>query len=209
MGYITEAEFKAATTGAQTTGLAAGALQTYIDDASAQVDAFCNRSFVAVTNVVEYLYSDIGWSAIIGPRGFVTLKPIQSFPITNVDSVTWQLKGRELTTSAVSPSVSTLAASDYTILKDPHGYGNVIRVFLNFLRYRSNGSVLFTVQYDAGFATYPAILKRATILWVTGLLKRRGDQAMMNTPEGFVAVDASVGEVRAAMNTLQPLRRLI
>lgn len=210
MGFITVTDFKNAVTGAQTSGLGAPALQQYIDDASAAIEEFCDRSFVAATGIVEELYSDQGWSVRIGPSGFVSLVPKQTFPITTVTSITFSAIGRSLTTSPYTPTTTTISSTDIKLIKDRHARGAYIRVLADFSRYR-HAPLLFTVTYSGGFATYPDILKRATILWTTGLLKRRGDQTMVATESGLVAYDSAsvAAEIRSAMGLVQDLKRVI
>ena len=143
----------------------------------------------------------------------MTLRPTQGYPINTVDSITWQPKGRALTTSVVTPSVQTLAATDYSIIKAWTGYGDEIQIFLGFGGYRSYGSLLFTVQYDAGFAAgaSPDWLKDANILWTSGLLKRRGGQQTVNSEAGMMPIEAmwTIPEIKNAMSYLQPYKRTI
>lgn len=211
--YVTEAEFKNATTGAQWKDLPTSPdeLQSYINRASAGIEQFCNRVFAHNAAIVETLTSAGAGRAIIQNSGYVYLKPIQAFPINTVASVTWKLRVPNLANNTPATTAQTVQSGDITVDTDSFGDGYRITVYEDFGAWRDPDiPVLFTVTYDGGYATYPDWLQLACIHWTAGLLKKRGAQAAVMAGSGMV-VDASElgGDLRYAMDLLEPHRRRV
>jgi hypothetical protein len=208
--YCTVSDFSLAATGVQVKDLAAGALDAYIARASAAIEAYCNRVFAPQAGVVEVAYSSGAGRAKIAPNGHVLIYPVRGFPIRQVRSISWRVRGLALSGQTIeAPSSTSVNPADIAIEPDAYGDGALIHIFEDFSAYRDPRAVVeFTVTYDAGYTTYPDWLVEAAIEWTTHLLKKRGAQALVLAGSG-VAVDQSSlgGHLEAAQAILEPHRR--
>lgn len=204
MGYITEADFTNARTGIDISALPAGELTNYINRASAAIEAYCNRRFVAGT-YTEVLRSAGSGRARIGPDGILTLYPIQAFPINAVTAITWRFRAIPLAgQTSFSTTSTTVNSNDVVVETDEYGYGWRIVVYEDFSNARHvNVNAEFTVTYNGGFVTVPDWLKEATIEWTAHLLKKRGAQAIVMEGTGLAVDQSSLGgHLQAARDIL-------
>jgi len=183
MGYITPAEFRTKPFGIALRQYDDELLQEYIDIATANVDAFTERKF-SQENYTEVFQGDNTDTHLI-----------YEYPIQSLTGITQ-------TTIASTPVTTSMSSMTNVILTDMNlamgrvelnGLDNNISTF-------SSGS-LYTVTYTGGFAAAPAVVKHATALWVSELLKPDYGGAQESVPEIVPLSSQQISEL------LIPLRR--
>ena len=219
--YATSDDFLAHKFGVNVKDLGPGQLDEYLQESSTWVEEQLSYACVQKTIAPEYLYSDSIGRAKIANTGHVTLYPIQAYPIQSVSLLQWRTRGLPLASmSASSSSVSTsnlipVDSSNYQIEYDRYGDGYRVRIFLDFLTWRSPSITLeFQLSYTGGYATdsngkYPAWLRGATNYYCAHLIKSRGSGAMaMQGQPVSPEMGFSGGYMGKALDFLRPHMRL-
>lgn len=182
MPYLTPAEFREKPFGIPLRQYSDEMLEDYIEIASANVDAFCERHFGQAT------YTEV----FRGDGSNTHL--VYQYPIISVTSLAEQTIEDTPVTSSYPVSTGLIRTTNND---------SVGRIELNGLDDISAFSPanLYTLVYVGGYATIPAVVKHATALWVSELLKPDYGGAQETVPEIVPITNQQIADL------LVPIRR--
>ena len=144
-------------------------IQAFLDTATTQVENFCDRQ-LELGAVVQELDGN-------GQLQFL----LREFPVASITSVTWEDEVGMTGTEAAS--LFRCTSSGILRWKDP-----------------TNGPFwlgrLYTITYQAGYATIPGPIKHATALWATELMQPAFNQGVQGKPTALIELSSEqIGEL--------------
>lgn len=180
--YVTPAEYRALVTGSPVRQYSDEVLNSYIEIATANVEAYTERVFEAI-NYTEVFRGD-------NSRTYLVLE----YPIISITSLTQN--------TVANPPVSTAMDISSRLVRTTDN-NNMGRIELDGLDTVTNFSAanLYTIVYRGGFESIPVTVKHATALWTSELMRPDYGGAQSRVPEIIPLTSEQIAEM------LNPLRR--